>query len=201
MVWGTGANGKVDPTRLPLAGLDVRAVRGPLTRTLLESKGVSCPPVFGDPALLLGILFPELKNVTKRHDITVVTNLNDRDVRHGFNTLNPRRSLSTCLRTIAASRLVVGSSLHGVIVAESLGIPAILIRSQAEPVFKYQDYFAGTGRDKLVSADSIPEAVALAGSTSPDWNPARLLHAFPFDLWRDGPEKGGTWVETIPHRL
>jgi hypothetical protein len=56
-------------------------------------------------------------------------------------------SLFEFISAILRSEMVVSSSLHGLIVAESLGIPAILMRPpEAEAFRKYKDYYYGTGR-------------------------------------------------------
>ncbi|WP_149543143.1 polysaccharide pyruvyl transferase family protein, partial [Serratia marcescens] len=52
-VWGTGVNGKIPLDKLNFSRLDVRAVRGPKTRKVLQDKGIDVPEVYGDPALLL----------------------------------------------------------------------------------------------------------------------------------------------------
>ena len=57
------------------------------------------------------------------------------------------------------TELILSSSLHGVILAEAYGIPAVLIRNENEPLFKYKDYYMGTGRDKVVFAKSIKEGL------------------------------------------
>ena len=53
VVWGAGVNGKIDPSRHRFHRLDVRMVRGPMTKEFLQSKGITVPEVFGDPALLI----------------------------------------------------------------------------------------------------------------------------------------------------
>ncbi len=187
VIWGTGVNGKVPESAYRFGTLDVRAVRGPRTRAFLASRGVDAPAIFGDPALLLPAVFPELlaQSRTKRHAVVVVPNFNDFD---GYSPssalLDPRSSVDLCLRRIAESELVVGSSLHAIIVAESLGIPARLIASPVEDRFKYDDYFAGTGRTDVRFASTVEEAVSMGGELGPVFDQERLLSAFPFDLWR-----------------
>jgi pyruvyltransferase len=87
------------------------------------------------------------------------------------------------LQTIAASEFVTGSSLHAIVIAESLGIPARLMRSSHEPEFKYLDYYLGSGRRGYEAAGSAGEAMARGGEPAPRWDPDPLLAAFPRDLW------------------
>ena len=185
VVWGSGVNGKVPIDRYQFHSLDVRAVRGPLTRDFLRRRGVEVPEIYGDPALLLPDLIPELRRWASdpAFDVTYVPNLNDFRTRRQRNALDPRSPLATCLERIARSRLVVGSSLHALIVAEALGIPARGIRSSVEHELKYADYYLGTGRGNFALAGSVDEAIEMGGEPPLDWSASDLLRAFPYDLW------------------
>ncbi|MGC0365728.1 pyruvyl transferase [Rhodococcus sp. 27YEA15] len=184
-VWGTGVNGKIPADEYEFDTLDVRAVRGPLTREFLQQRGIDSPTVYGDPGLLVPALFPELVTLAANpvRDLTVVPNLNDLPKWFGTEAvLDPTDKMSTCLRTIASSRLVVGSSLHAIVIAESLGIPARLIPSDEESDFKYADYYLGTGRE-LATAATVAKAVSMGGAPALVWDERRLTAAFPHDLF------------------
>lgn len=187
VIWGSGRNGLVPDVEHCFTTLDVRAVRGPLTKEFLESRGIAVPSIFGDPALLLPRVMPELREWArnKRYDATIVPNYQDLH-RYAFrrSVLNPRSPVDICLKRIAESRFVVGSSLHALIVAESLGIPARAVKAVRDPEFKYLDYYAGTGRHTVRIANSVREAFQLGGAEPPDWSGDPLLDAFPVDLWR-----------------
>ncbi|MDQ0574562.1 polysaccharide pyruvyl transferase family protein [Agromyces albus] len=186
VVWGTGANGKSVAEPLPYASLDVRAVRGPLTRSYLAQEGITAPEVYGDPGLLIGYLWSreELAHGHAPSDLAVVPNLHDYVAsRHHPDVVNPQANVWHVLGRIAASRMVVGSSLHGVVIAESLGIPARLVTSSTEPRFKYDDYYLGTGREPGAFAPNVDSAVRMGGCPPPEWDPMQLLGAFPTDLW------------------
>ena len=184
VIWGSGVNGKHMNDELPFSKVDIRAVRGPLTRNLLMKRGHSVPAVFGDPGLLVGALWPVLKNEEKRFKLTVVPNLNDiSSYENTEGVLDPRSDLGECLTRIAQSEYVVGSSLHGIIVAESLGIPARLIASSIEPSFKYEDYYLGSGRSSYTAAKSVRQAMDLGGEPPVSWDAAPLCKNFPLDLW------------------
>lgn len=178
VVWGSGLNAKAPDIA---DRLDVRGVRGP--RTAERVPGV---PVTGDPALLLGGLRPELVVPPgRRSGVVVVPNLNElAELRDRTGVVNPRAPLAAVVRRIASSELVVGSSLHGIVVAEALGVPARAVRSIAEPAFKYDDHYLATGRDPVdVVAGSVEEAVERGGAPAPAWDPEALLTTFPADLW------------------
>ena len=190
VVWGSGVHGDIPGQQVTARALDIRAVRGPLTRAFLMERGIMAPEIYGDPALLLPAVMPELLEEAqrKRHEVTVVPNYLDLDQNPGWRlspkVLNPRAPLMRCLSRIAASELVVGSSLHGIVVAEALGIPARLVRSGVEIDFKYRDYYEGTGRVSYSPAETIREAIAAGGEPPPVFSPERLLAAFPADLWQ-----------------
>lgn len=186
VVWGTGINGKIAPERHRFEILDVRAVRGPRTREFLTERGIETPAIYGDPALLLAHVAPHLASPKRTLDVVVVPNFEDlRRHRHRWprEIVKPTMPIKRCLKEITAGRLVVGSSLHALIVAEAFGIPARPVRSEIETPLKYLDYYEGTGRSDVKIAETIDEAVSLGGVEPPQWDATPLIEAFPEDLW------------------
>ncbi|WP_321325737.1 polysaccharide pyruvyl transferase family protein [Thiomicrorhabdus sp.] len=187
-IWGSGRNGKIKDTSHNFKDLDVRAVRGPLTRDFLINKGINCPEIYGDPALLLPHYFPELKILSeeKKFNITIIPNLNDLGKYElDKNTINPTMDLFYILKRIVQSKYVIGSSLHAIIVAEAFGVPARLITSENEDPFKYHDYFQGSGRTDTVFAKSIQQAIDMGGEAPIKWHAKELIDSFPSDLWNE----------------
>ncbi|MCP2264680.1 polysaccharide pyruvyl transferase family protein [Promicromonospora thailandica] len=187
VLWGIGANGKTLDQTAPYRELDVRAVRGPLTREFLRQKGYDVPAVYGDPGLLVGRLWPreDVARGTRPRAVTVIPNLHDlHHARNRSDAVAPTTELWKTLAAIAASDLVVGSSLHAIVVAESFGVPARLVSSSVEPPFKYEDYYRGTGRPDFRPAPDVDTAVDWGGEPLPSWDPGPLLAAFPRDLWK-----------------
>ncbi|MDR7188709.1 pyruvyl transferase [Microbacterium sp. BE35] len=183
VVWGSGVNGKVDGDLVGSDRLDVRAVRGPLTAEILRRRGVRTPEIFGDPGLLapsvLGIARADRPSIP----VTSLPNLHDfRSWRGAPGLLNPRRNFISVIKQIAASRLVVTSSLHGIVIADALGVPVAPVRPTAEAMFKYEDYYEGTGR-RLPRFSTSMESAADARAPGLDWDPQELVAAFPLDLW------------------
>lgn len=185
VVWGSGVNGKIPIENIRARKLDVRAVRGPLTKAVLEGIGIEVPPVFGDPALLVKRFFSKRfrRDVTRRY--VVIPNLHDEKlVRDWDNVVSPLWGWNRIVREILAAELVVSSSLHGIIIAEAFGVPARFLRlSDRENLFKYNDYAQGTGRDGLAPATSLSEALAMGGHPPIIFDEDRLLRSFPSDLW------------------
>ena len=179
-VWGSGINGKVPMRFIPM--LDVRAVRGPLTREKLLSLGIDCPEVYGDPALLLPILFPE-KRPTYERDYIVIPNLNEIQAYKNIpNVVLPTQNAEKVVSEILKAKFVISGSLHGIVVAEAFGIPARLIRlSKVEPMFKYRDYYYGTQRYDFKVAYSLREALQMKGESPPKCDLNLLLQSFPIE--------------------
>ena len=189
VVWGSGRNGRIDDDEHMLDALDIRAVRGPRTREWLLDCGVSCPEVFGDPALLLPLLRPDLVELsrTRRHRVTFVSHIDDGPITvpRGVRVLSPRADVETILRTLVRSELVIATSMHPVIVAEAFGVPARSIVNRSEPEFKFADHYLSTGRAEYRRASSLVEAIALGGERPPVLDLEPLLAAFPLDLFTD----------------
>jgi len=180
IVWGSGVNGKIK--RVTATTLDVRAVRGPLTRKFLMEQGIKCPEIYGDPALLLPLLFPELKPVPVE-DFIVIPNLNEIEEYQGLpHLVLPTDDCFQIIQKILGAKLVISGALHGIIVAEAFGIPAVHLRiTNKEPLFKYQDYYLGTGRKTFKMASSLEEALRLGGEVLPKCDLEKLLNSFPYE--------------------
>jgi len=184
VIWGTGINGKLDSARLTAKPLDVRALRGPLTAAELHKHGIATSDVYGDPGILVSVAYPQQLN--PQRDYWVVPHFREKWWRFvGHPTLSPAQAPTAFLRKLVRARLVISSSLHGIVLAESYGIPAIWLENQSgEHPFKYHDYYLGTGRSPPKVAVTVDEALRceppppLAESVK-----ERLLQAFPWDLW------------------
>ena len=184
-IWGTGMNARPKEKDYKFSSLDVRSVRGPLTREFLMKRGIEVPEIYGDPVLLLPELFPTRFKATQELDHLVVGHLLDIDqFPTSGNFLSPLTSWSKCVDTICKAKFVVSSSLHGIIVAEAFGIGACYLRlSEREPMLKYHDYYLGTGRESFNIATSVEQAMEMGPTAKPVLDTAKILNAFPIDLW------------------
>jgi len=184
-VWGSGLRTRLSkPHRVVL---DLRAVRGPLSSAILEASGQINCPVFGDPGLLMP-LFYSPRSRTYKDDLLVIPHFRHMDKYRGVHkcTSTLTEDWMGFIDDIYNSRLVLSSSLHGLILAEAYGVPTALLPDLDADDFKYCDYYSGTGR----IFELQPVTVAQASYAEPI--PAipdlysiqkRLLDAFPFDLW------------------
>lgn len=182
IIWGSGF--REDPMQeRRFSQLDVRAVRGPKTREFLLRKGISCPEVYGDPALLMSTLFPEFKKEEKIFDYIIIPNLGEMSAFTPYkNVVLPTEPWQEIVKKINQSHLVISSSLHGIIVAESYGVPARLLKmTWIEALLKYEDYYLSTGRPHFCYATSVQEALAMGGEEPPHMDTKALLNSFPWD--------------------
>lgn len=170
--------------RLKLAELDIRSVRGPRTRSVLTELGIKCPEIYGDPAVLMPYIYkPE--NLQKEYDISLITHFSDDSLYDNYNRINMLTTdYEFVIDEIVKSKLVISSSLHGIILAETYGIPAILLNNGGD-LFKYMDWYESTGRNDIKVADSIDEALNMEPMKLPklDEMQEKVLKAFPKDLW------------------
>lgn len=144
------------------------AVRGPVTCQNLKKLGYACPKVFVDPALLASaILWPGLKREVVQHPICVVPHGKDSKV-FAYVTNNPNLKLvepSThpplaFVKQLLKCGIVVSSSLHGIILADSFEVPSYWLHgpmTQQRPD-KFVDYFLTVGRNTTAFVRTIEEA-------------------------------------------
>lgn len=201
VVWGVGVNSKNRLAFPANSQISFRAVRGPLTRSVVLDQGLACPPVYGDPGLLFPMLFDD--RIRQRRgeleadcaalgismpETIFIPNINDDRFLPDYvgssafpqvMVVRPNWDPITVAAYISASSRVLSSSLHGLVFADSYGRSTSRVISQYEPEFKYTDYYMGTGRRPPQAYPTI--AAALEGEESPplDWDPEPLLQAFP----------------------
>jgi pyruvyltransferase len=190
VVWGSGIDGEnQNLEKLRVLQLDVRAVRGPLTRKTLMQRGIDCPEVYGDPTLLFPRLFPEFKkNEHPSKDYVVIPNYSDEHLfSHLPQMVSTTENWQKVINTILDSKFVISSSLAGIMIAEAYGIPARLLRinkeGNSDDLIKFADYYYGTNRFDFHYAKSVEEALKMKGEPMPKGNLEQLLHVFPFDLF------------------
>ncbi len=160
--------------------LIIMAVRGPLTRDALLFRGNVCPEIFGDPAILLPLLYPKAHAPEKK--IGVIPHYSDKPwfIERGISFIDVAQPWQRVVDEIVRCEYVIASSLHGVIVAETYGVPAIWLRSfSTEGIMKYMDYYLSSGRAPA-PVYSFDAACAQRPAPPPDFSTQRqqLIDAF-----------------------
>ncbi len=186
VVWGSGFRENPVQESGRFTALDVRAVRGPRTRAYLVKMGIKCPTVYGDPAILMAELFPELeKSEQPKYEYVIIPTYGERDLFKGYkNVVLPTEPWNEVVERILDSRLVIASSLHALIVAESFGVPARMLKmTWFEPMLKYQDYYESTGRPDFTYATSVQQALLMGGEKPGQIDTQPLLKAFPWNYF------------------
>ena len=169
--------------------LDIRAVRGPLTRKTLLKWGHHCPEVCGDPGCLMPLFYKP--SVEKTLDYLVIPHyLIERKVKNTIPAENITSMMTddyqAVIDKICSAKKVISSSLHGIILAEAYGVPAIHFQHRPKRFdFKYEDWYQSTGRNFGPAATTLEEAIAMDPGVAPDLTrmQQQLLDAFPYDLW------------------
>lgn len=121
------------------------SVRGPLTR--FQIKGADVPKNYGDPALLLPLMyFPKIE---KKKKTGIIPHYVDKKYFTKDQIIDIEQDYKTFVDQILECDEIISSSLHGIIIAEAYGIKTkwVMYGDKIEGgEFKYQDYFLGTGR-------------------------------------------------------
>ena len=121
------------------------SVRGPLTR--FQIKGADVPKNYGDPALLLPLMyFPKIE---KKKKTGIIPHYVDKKYFPKDQIIDIEQDYKTFVDQILECDEIISSSLHGIIIAEAYGIKTkwVMYGDKIEGgEFKYQDYFLGTGR-------------------------------------------------------
>ena len=152
-VWGSGFMWKDEQQAGRLERLHFCAVRGTHSRDRLgvERSGIA----LGDPGLLANIVYKKSTIVTDK--IGIVAHFVDaneplvQQLREDkrFKMINPLRSPEEVAFDITSCKLVLSSSLHGLIFADSFNIPNMHIQlsgNVAGGTYKFEDYYSATNR-------------------------------------------------------
>lgn len=170
---------------------DIRAVRGPLTRQALMASGYECPEIYGDPAILMPLIYQ--KQSEKKYRFTLIPHMNmidEQNEKYGkiLNVLDVRTTdYKAFIDELTASECVISASLHGIILAESYGVPAVLLMNGMESeILKYYDWYWSTGRRNILIAASVEDAMKAHPMELPDLSQMRenIMEAFPIDVWK-----------------
>lgn len=190
-IWGSGILYTLFRNRIINRDLDIRAVRGPLTRTVLMEYGYDVPEIYGDPAIIMPeIYYP--KNIKKTHKYGLIIHKNGSQIFDNLDNLDgsykfidiKTKNYKKFIDDLLSTECIISSSLHGIILAESYGIPAILVQPQYS-LFKYYDWYMSTGRAEFPICKSLDEIKNIKVPDVPNLSELRegIKRAFPYDIF------------------
>jgi hypothetical protein len=173
IILGTGLIADT-PRRFP--GATVLAVRGALTARLI---GAPADVVLADPGLLASTFFK--RRPARRHVLGLLPHYVDIDNpvvgalarKHPreIKVIDVRRQPEAVFREVAACESILSSSLHGLITADSFGIPSAWAGLSDKVLgdgFKFRDYFSSLGiRHEPCKLDGSESVTALRSLTRP----------------------------------
>jgi pyruvyltransferase len=203
-VWGSGC---ISATSAIPDGLELLALRGPRTARRLLQHGYPEVSVWGDPALLLPLIFKPI--AAPRFEWGIVPHytevwrsrmlgLTDR-VRYllgrarkfppDIQLIPPTLALDEFLVRILSCRKIASTSLHGLIAADAYGIPNVWLTRRRSKIiggrFKFDDYQESVGRsagEPIFWDGDLPRAKMeerILAWNPIAWDPIPLLEAFP----------------------
>ncbi len=170
---------------------DIRAVRGPFTQEIMSLAGHDAPYVYGDPGILMPFIYPAPENQEKCYDVSVIHHYEaaarSQTAFADLHRINVETSdYQYVIDEILRSRLVISSSLHGIILAEAYGVPAIFLNENMDwSLLKFLDWYHSTGRTEIKIAQSIEDALQMTPMPLPDLSnmQQQLIEAFPRDIF------------------
>jgi pyruvyltransferase len=197
IVWGSGFISENAIENVVSLG-DVRAVRGYYSKNKLQEKfKQSFDVALGDPALLLPLIFKAadskkyefglvLHYIDKEHPIlNIVNKLNGKVIDVGL-------SVSEFVNELTQCKIIISSSMHGLIIADAYNIPnqrLILSNNIVGGDFKYMDYYSTSDKpdaegiviENDITEDKVFEILKLASVKRTTVDLELLYNAFPHD--------------------
>ncbi|MGN0601571.1 MAG: polysaccharide pyruvyl transferase family protein [Oscillospiraceae bacterium] len=190
VIWGSGLHtlGSIHAIsqRYKFVKYDIRALRGPITAAVMKEFGYSVENVsLGDPAVILPFIYPKEKS-EKIYPYSIINHFTAKTKGDGHYINIETYDYEFFIDEICKSSLIVSSSLHGIILAESYGVPAIFLNDgRNKELIKYYDWYFSTGRMNVKIANSVEEALKMEPMPLPDLKLMRkeLIATFPYDLF------------------
>ena len=155
-------SGFIEKDKIPQKPLRIISVRGPMTRQKFLDNHIPCPERYGDMALLIRYVIKPPTNalVTKRFKYGIIPHYVDKD--HPYIQqmsarpectiidINQAKTPEKFVKELHECTYILSSTLHGIIICDSYGIPAHHISLTDKVVggtWKFRDYYASVGRN------------------------------------------------------
>lgn len=190
VVWGAGYGAVMRASQI-VRPAHVCCVRGPLTRKTMLENNIECPPIYGDPALLLPLLhyYPD---ITPRYKwgfiphyidqkLPLVNSVKASEDYLFIDILSGDRP-EYLLKAIAECEVIIASSLHGLVIAAAYKKPCVWIKMSENingGTLKYRDFYSSFGYD------CAGKRLDLTDVKSVDQLDAKILHAMEIRLGND----------------
>lgn len=150
-VWGSGLI-REDSGSMAHLPFRFTAVRGELTRARLHPRWRDI--VLGDPGLLANLIYPRASTQTEK--IGIVPHYADKGLPiverlradGRFSVIDAAETPAQVAAQISVCKLVLSSSLHGLIFADSFGVPNVHVELSQNVIgagYKFRDYYSATG--------------------------------------------------------
>ncbi len=147
-VWGSGFIAEQEPVK---ARHHYHAVRGKYTANLIKGAQIEA---LGDPGLLVDLLLPNHERIPKRYAVGIIPHYKDQcnplveSVAARLNdtlTIDVFSETYQFLEQVASCQFIFSSSMHGLITADSFGIPNAWVKFSSSvrgEDFKFKDYYS-----------------------------------------------------------
>ena len=151
-------SGFIHKDRIPQKPLRIISVRGTMTRDKFLDAGIECPPIYGDLALLLRYIIPPVA-CKKKYTFGIIPHYVDKE--HPFILdaaknpdwkvidINQAYTPENFVKEIHECECILSSTLHGIIICDSYGIPAHHISLSDKVIggdWKFRDYYSSVKR-------------------------------------------------------
>lgn len=163
IIWGAGFMNEGDSF---VVGMAPSAVRGRYTENKILSAGGSSCGIYGDPALLLPLIYNP--KIEKKNRIGIIPHWREtdrfkRDFPEYYVIDLQNSNVEETINKILSCDRILSTSLHGLIAAHAYGIPALWIKDGYINTdgFKFKDYFSSVDieiYDGFADIDAIMES-------------------------------------------
>lgn len=195
-------SGLIDPhAKITGKPQSIISVRGPRTRRVLIEKGIDCPEKYGDPILLLPLFYSPCRKETEKRG-AIILNMGTECSEDSFVqkccekyrlkiiSLTKYDKWTDIIDEIVNSSFVISESLHGLIVAETYGVPNVWVEFKEHPSywnFKFEDYYESINKYENKLEFNNFETMDIIMEKISNWEKARiaydeLLSYFPFEI-------------------
>lgn len=193
VIWGNGFCYYADPVYKPA---EIKAVRGKLTHQMFVKNDIPCPEVFGDPGLLMPVLYSP--KIERKQRFGIMPHIVDYDqaaelfAGTEYKVIDLRLPIEQVIDQMLECESIFSSSLHGIIVANAYNMPAAWIKFSDKIIgdnFKFHDYYSAvldgefpTMPTKIGRVGEITTALMLNPGKNSKLNLLNLLKAFPLTI-------------------